>query len=61
MILLICGIKKCNELIYKIETDSQVPKATLWSRKGKDGKNEEVGINIYPLLYKVDNQQRSTV
>ena len=39
---LTCGILKngTNELIYKIETDSQTLKTDLWLPKGKgDGKN----------------------
>ena len=36
---LICGILKngTNELIYKIETDSQTLKTDLWLPKGKGG------------------------
>ena len=41
MISLVCGIlkkkKDTNELIYKIETDSQTLKTNLWLPKGKSG------------------------
>ena len=42
-----------NELIYKIETDSQIQKTSLQLPKGKRGVggiNQESGINIYTLL-----------
>ena len=40
MISLICGIlkkKDTHELIYQIETDSQIKKTKLWLPKGKGG------------------------
>ena len=39
MLSLICGIFKndTNELIYKIEIDSQAQKTNLWLPKGKGG------------------------
>ena len=42
-----------NELIYKIETDSQTQKTHLYlpKRTGGGGVNQEFGINIYTLLY----------
>ena len=38
MVLFICGVKESgtNELVYKIETESQ-----MW----------EIGIDIYPMLH----------
>ena len=56
VMLLICGISNSdtNELIYKIETDSQTQKTILWLPKGKDGGegiNWEFEIGIYTLLY----------
>ena len=29
--------------------------------KAEEGVNQEFGVNIYPLLYKIDYQQRPTV
>ena len=43
-----------KELIYKIETNSQISKSNLWLPKGKlsGGRiNWEDGINTYTLLY----------
>ena len=53
MISLTCGSKNdANELIYKIEIDSQTQKTNLWLPKGKgeEGINKEFGIKIYILL-----------
>ena len=53
-----------NELIYKTETDSQTQETNVWLPKGKGsrgGINQEVGINIYTTIYKIDNQQGPTV
>ena len=37
-----------NELIYKIETDSQTQKTNLWLPRGKGGGiNQEFGLNVY--------------
>ena len=55
MVSLICGIYKndTNECIYKAEIDSQTQQTNLRLPKGKDagGKNQELGINRYTLLY----------
>ena len=57
MISLICGIFKndISELIYKTEIDSQTQKTNLPLPKGiiggGKGINQELGINIYTLLY----------
>ena len=41
-----------NELIYKMETESQTQKTILWLSKGRGGKEYlKFGINIYTLLY----------
>ena len=42
-----------NELIYKIEIDSQMKKTNLWlpKREVGGGINYEFGINKYTLLY----------
>ena len=48
-----------NELIYKTEMDLKISKIKLWLSKGKCGQGEikqEFGINIYTLLYMIDNQ-----
>ena len=55
-----------NELIYKIETDLQIWKTNLWLPKRKHGEwiNQELGMNIYILLYirlNIDNQQGPTI
>ena len=39
-----------DELIYKIETDSQTVKTIIWLPKGK-GRGEGYIINRYTLLY----------
>ena len=41
MILLICGIQKCgtDELIGKVEIESQMQRTNLWLPKGKGGRN----------------------
>ena len=39
-----------DELIYKIETDSQTAKTIIWLPKGK-GRGEGYIINKYTLLY----------
>ena len=50
-----CNLKNdTNELIYKVETDSQTQKTNLWLPTGKGRGvviNQEVGINIYTILY----------
>ena len=56
IISLLCGIQKndTNELIYKTETDSQTLKTNLWlpsEESGGGGINQEIGVNIYTLLY----------
>ena len=44
MISLTCGSKNdANELIYKIEIDSQTQKTNLWLPKGKGGR-DKVGV-----------------
>ena len=45
--------KDTNELIHKTEVDPQTQKTNFWLQKGKAGGgiNQEVGINIYTLLY----------
>ena len=51
---LVCGILKndTDELIYKTEIESQIQKTNLWLPKGGwGGKNWEIEINIYTLLY----------
>ena len=54
MMSLTCGILKenTNEMIYKIEIDSQTQKTNLWLPKGKGGGiNWVLGINRYALQY----------
>ena len=45
-----------NELIYKTKTDSQTQKTNLWLpngiARGSWGMNQELGINIYTVLYR---------
>ena len=45
--------KGTNELIYKIEVESQMQKTNLWlpGNKGWGGINWETGIDLYTLLY----------
>ena len=51
-----------NELIYKIEIDSQIQKTDLRLPKGKmGGINQEYGINRCRLTYEIDKQQGFTV
>ena len=44
-----------GELIYKTETELQIPETNLWLPKGKcgwdRGINQEFGMNAYTLLY----------
>ena len=52
-----------NELIYKIEIDSQTQKTNLWLPTGKAGK-DKLGAGdqqIHTTVYKTDKQQGSTV
>ena len=51
-----------NELIYKTETDSQrMNLSLLGGRAGGGGERvSELGMEMYTLLYKKDNQQRPT-
>ena len=52
MISLVCH--DTNELIYKIETDSQTLNTDLWLSKGKCGGGRDglrIWIGIYTLLY----------
>ena len=50
-----------NELIYKTETDSQrMNLSLLGGRAGWGERVSELGMEMYTLLYKIDNQQRPT-
>ena len=54
MVSLIRGIYKkgTNELIYKMEVESQMQKTNLWLPGGKGGGiNWEIEIDTYTLLY----------
>ena len=55
IILHICGIQKngTDELICKAETETQMQRTNVWVLRGEgeNGKNWEIGINIYTLLY----------
>ena len=56
--------KDTNELIDKTETDLQILKTNLWVIKGEmleGGINQELGMNMYSLLYMIDKQQGPTV
>ena len=56
--------KDTNELIDKTETDIQILKTNLWVIKGEmleGGINQELGMNMYSLLYMIDKQQGPTV
>ena len=55
--------KDTNELIDKTETDIQILK-NLRVIKGEmleGGINQELGMNMYSLLYMIDKQQGPTV
>ena len=56
--------KDTNELIDKTETDIQILKTNLRVIKGEmleGGINQELGMNMYSLLYMIDKQQGPTV
>ena len=36
--------KDTNEVIYKIEKDSQTQKSNLWLTKGKGGRRDKLGV-----------------
>ena len=53
-----------NELIYKIETDSQTQKTNLWLPKGIVAGEDKLGIwdqQIHTTIYEIDKQQGPTV
>ena len=54
-----------NEFIHKTETDSQILKTNLWLVTKVEmqggGINQKFEINIYTLLYKIDNEQEGTL
>ena len=51
--------KDTNELIDKTETDIQILKTNLEMLEG--GINQELGMNMYTLLYMIDKQQGPNV
>ena len=55
--------KDTNELIYKIEIDSQTQKTNLWLTKGKrgEGKIRSLGLTYINIIYKIDKQQEPIV
>jgi len=56
--------KDTNELIYKIETDSQTQRMNVWLPGGRMEGRNSWGVwdgQVYTATFKTDNQQGATV
>ena len=50
-----------DEVIYKIETDSQTERTNLWLPRGEvGGRDREFETELYTHVFKMDNQQGPT-